>query len=90
VDEHSGETTGPPSSLEEALAAMDDERAELAANPGDCQLLTTIVFSTWSYDLRQLESQAERLSSMFAPLDYQLVRPTGARPSCCGPAYQAL
>lgn len=79
VDEHSGETTGPPSSLEEALAAMDDERAELAANPGDCQLLTTIVFSTWSYDLRQLESQAERLSSMFAPLDYQLVRPTGGQ-----------
>lgn len=79
VDEHSGETTGPPSSLEEALAAMDDERAELAANPADSQLLTTIVFSTWAPDLRDLESQADRLTSMFAPLDYQLFRPTGGQ-----------
>lgn len=79
LDEYEGEVTGAPSSLAEALAAVDDERAALAANPSERECQATVIFATWADNLVDLEEQAATLQAMFQPADYGLGRPTGGQ-----------
>ena len=79
VDEYDGETTGAPPSLAEAIAAVDAERAELAANPAEPELQVTMVLSLAAPSLPELEDQAGAVQALFEPHDYGLGRPTGGQ-----------
>ena len=79
VDEYDGETTGAPPSLAEAIAAVDAERAELAANPAEPELQVTMILSVAARTLAELEDQAGALRALFEPHDYGLGRPTGGQ-----------
>lgn len=79
VDEYDGETTGAPPSLAEAIAAVDAERAELAANPSEPELQTTMILSLAATTLPELEDQAGAVQALFEPHDYGLGRPTGGQ-----------
>lgn len=79
VDEYDGETTGAPPSLAEAIAAVDAERAELAANPTEPELQVTMILSVAAPGLAELEDQAGALQALFEPHDYALARPTGGQ-----------
>ncbi|MBW3643611.1 MAG: ATP-binding protein [Actinobacteria bacterium] len=79
VDEYDGETTGAPPSLAEAIAAVDAQRAELAANPAEPELQATIILSLAAPTLPELEDQAGALCALFEPHDYGLGRPTGGQ-----------
>lgn len=78
-DEHDGDTAGLPHDLVDAVAGVDEERAELASNKGEPELQATIVLATWSSDLTDLESRCQRLQSHFAAAEYGLARPTGGQ-----------
>ncbi len=79
VDEYDGEVTGAPPSLAEAIAAVDDQRAELAANPAEPELQATIIVSVAADSLPALEDQASTLLAFFEPHDYAFGRPTGGQ-----------
>lgn len=79
VDEYDGETTGAPPSLAEAIAAVDAQRAELAANPSEPELQATTVLSLASTSLAELEDQAATVQALFEPHDYGIARPTGGQ-----------
>ena len=79
VDEYDGETTGAPPSLAEAIAAVDAQRAELAANPAEPELQATIILSLAAASLAELEDQAAAVQALFEPHDYGLARPTGGQ-----------
>ncbi|HEX7196999.1 MAG TPA: ATP-binding protein [Candidatus Limnocylindria bacterium] len=79
VDEYDGEVTGAPPSLAEAIAAVDDQRAELAANPAEPELQATIIVSVAADSLPALEDQASALLGLFEPHDYAFGRPTGGQ-----------
>lgn len=79
VDEYDGETTGAPPSLAEAIAAVDAQRAELAANPSEPELQSTTILSLASTSLAELEDQAATVQALFEPHDYGIARPTGGQ-----------
>jgi len=81
VDEYDGEVTGAPPSLGEAIAAVNAERAELAANPAEPELHATILLSVAAGDLPTLEDHAGALASLLEPHDYGVGRPTGGQTS---------
>jgi hypothetical protein len=79
VDEYDGETSGAPPSLAEAIAAVDAQRAELAANPSEPELQATTILSLASSSLAELEDQAATVQALFEPHDYGIARPTGGQ-----------
>ena len=79
VDEYDGETTGAPPSLAEAIAAVDAQRAELAANPSEPELQATTILALASTSLAELEDQAATVQALFEPHDYGIARPTGGQ-----------
>jgi hypothetical protein len=79
VDEYDGEVTGAPPSLAEAIAAVDDQRAELAANPAEPELQATVLFGIAAANLDDLEDRAATVSALFEPHEYSLGRPTGGQ-----------
>ncbi|HVL27651.1 MAG TPA: ATP-binding protein [Acidimicrobiales bacterium] len=78
-DEYDGETAGPPPTLAAAMEAIDDERAQLAANPAEPELETTFVFVVWARTLAELEGRADQLRSSYEANEYGLPRPTGGQ-----------
>jgi hypothetical protein len=76
-DQHGGDTAGPPQSLLHATYALKDFQERLAASPTEPELQVSIVFTTWSDNLAELEANAELLRDLFAPNEYGLHRPTG-------------
>ena len=79
VDEYDGEVTGAPPQLAAAIQAIDDERAQLGANPMEPELQVTILMSIAAPSLAELEDKAAGLVSMFEPQEYGLARPTGGQ-----------
>lgn len=79
VDEYDGEVTGAPPSLAEAIAAVDAQRAELAANPAEPELHVTTICSLAAATLPELEEQAATVGALFEPHDYAFGRPTGGQ-----------
>ncbi|HEX6570208.1 MAG TPA: ATP-binding protein [Acidimicrobiales bacterium] len=79
VDEYDGEVTGAPPQLAEAIQAIDDERAELGANPMEPELQVTILMSVAAPTLSELEDKSGALSALFEPQEYGLGRPTGGQ-----------
>jgi hypothetical protein len=79
VDEYDGEVTGAPPQLAEAIQAIDDQRAQLGANPAEPELQVTILMSVAATNLADLEDRAAALAAMFEPQDYGLGRPTGGQ-----------
>jgi hypothetical protein len=84
VGEWEGDASGAPQTLAEAIEGIDDERAQLAANPSDPELETTVVFSVWAEDLAELERRADQLRAGFETNEYSLPRPTGGQLSLYG------
>jgi AAA domain-containing protein len=78
-DEYDGEVTGTPPQLMHAVDAIEQERAELAANPAEPELQATILLSVAAPTLAELEHQAAALTAMFRPMEYGLARPTGGQ-----------
>ena len=58
VDEYDGEVTGAPPQLAAAIQAIDDERAQLGANPMEPELQVTILMSIAADSLAELEDKA--------------------------------
>jgi hypothetical protein len=83
-DEYDGEITGAPAELAEAVAGVDAERAELAANSGEPELQTTVVLGLAAGSLPTLEGRFEQLAALFTPADYALGRPTGGQLALLG------
>jgi hypothetical protein len=79
VDEYDGEVTGAPPQLAEAIQAIDDERAELGANPMEPEVQATILMSIAAPSLAELEDKAGALTALFEPQEYGLGRPTGGQ-----------
>lgn len=79
AEEYEGEPSGPPQTLDEAAEAIDDMRAQLAANPADPELQTSLLFATWSDDLATLEEQVVLLRQMYTASEYDMHRPTGSQ-----------
>jgi hypothetical protein len=79
LDEYDGEVTGVPPSLGEALAAVDAERAELAANPSEPELQVAIVLAVAAPGLPELEDRAGAIASLLEPHEYGVGRPTGGQ-----------
>ena len=79
VGEYDGEVSGAPPGLVEAIAAIDDERAALAANPAESELYVTTLLSIAAPTLAQLEEEAAALTALFEPQELSLVRPTGGQ-----------
>lgn len=78
-DEHDGETAGVPHDLLDAVAGVDEERSELAANRGEPELRVSILLATWAPTLDQLEARCEELQAQFLAGEYGLARPTGGQ-----------
>ncbi len=79
IEEYDGELTGAPPQLAEAIRAIDDERGELGANPGEPELQATVLMSIAATSLPELEDRAGALAAMFEPHEYGLARPTGGQ-----------
>ena len=79
ADEWDGEVAGAPPSLAQALEGITEERARLAANPGEPELECTLLFCLWADNLADLEDRAEQLRDAFQVDEYQLPRPTGGQ-----------
>jgi len=79
IEEYDGELTGAPPQLAEAIRAIDDERSELGANPGEPELQATVLMSIAASTLPELEDRAGALAAMFEPHEYGLARPTGGQ-----------
>jgi hypothetical protein len=79
VDEYDGEVTGTPPSLADAITAVDEQRASLAANPTEPELQATFVLSLAASDLATLEDQAAAVTALFEPHEYGIFRPTGGQ-----------
>ena len=84
VGEWEGDASGAPQTLAEAIEGIDDERTQLAANPSDPELETTVVFSVWAESLAELERRADQLRTSFETNEYALPRPTGGQLSLYG------
>jgi len=79
VEEYAGETAGAPGTLADARDAVDDERSQLAANPGDPEFETTVVFCVWAETLPDCEARADALRDTYGASEYALERPTGGQ-----------
>ena len=79
VGEYDGDPAGAPPALAEALDALDDLRAHLAASPADDELQVTTIFAVASRALDGLEEQASALQGLYAAGEYELHRPIGGQ-----------
>ncbi len=79
VDEYDGEVSGAPPQLASAIEAIDDERAELGANPMEAELQATVLLSVAASTVAELEDRAGAITAMFEPQEYGLGRPTGGQ-----------
>ena len=89
VDEYDGEVTGAPPQLAAAIQAIDEERAQLGANPTEPELQVTILLSIAAPPLAELEDQAAGLVPCSSPRSTAWpARPAGRRRCCarCCPA----
>jgi hypothetical protein len=79
VAEYDAEPAGPPPSLAAAMDAVDDERAQLAANPSEPELHVAMVYAVWADSLPELERRAGWLTTLYRGSEYHLARPTGGQ-----------
>ena len=79
VDEYDGEVSGAPPQLAAAIQAIDQERAQLGANPMEPELHVTVLMSIAADNLAELEDKSAALVAMFEPQEYALARPTGGQ-----------
>jgi AAA-like domain len=78
-DEYGGDISGAPPQLADAVGAIRDEAAELAANARDPELQVTVLFSIAARTLAVLEERASAVTAMFEPQEYGVARPTGGQ-----------
>ena len=78
-DEYDGDVSGAPPQLADAVGAIRDEAAELAANARDPELQVTVLFSIAARELAVLEERASAVTAMFEPQEYGVARPTGGQ-----------
>lgn len=77
VDEYDGDQSGVPSSLQEAMDAVEAQRGELAASPSTPELRVSMIFALASTSLPDLEYQAGQMRAMYEAWEYEMPRPTG-------------
>lgn len=86
VEEYEGEPSGPPSTLTEAMADVDEQRSQLAAASATPELHVTVVFSVAAERLGEVEQRAAWLRDLYETNEYGLPRPTGGQRAL----YQAM
>jgi AAA-like domain len=79
VAEYESEPAGPPPSLAAAMDAIDDERAQLAANPSEPELHVAMVYAVWADNLPELEQRVGWLQTLYRASEYHLPAPTGGQ-----------
>ena len=77
VDEYDGDQSGVPSSLQEAMDAVEAQRGELASSPSTPELRVSMIFGLASWSLADLEHQAGQMRAMYEAWEYEMPRPTG-------------
>ncbi len=77
VDEYDGDQSGVPSSLQDAMDAVDAQRDELGSAPSTPELRVSMIFGLASWSLADLEHQAGQLRAMYEAWEYEMPRPTG-------------
>jgi len=75
-DEYVGETAGLPTSLGNAIDALDDAQAELSSS-SDPMLATTLVFSVAADTAEEADRRIARLQAVLRGGEYRLARPIG-------------
>ena len=79
VDEYDGDLTGAPPQLASAIQAIDEQRAQLGANPAEPELQVTVLMSVAADNLVELEHRAAAIIGQFEPQEYGLARPTAGQ-----------
>ena len=79
VDEYDGDLTGAPPQLASAIQAIDEQRAQLGANPAEPELQVTVLMSVAASNLVELEHRAAAIIGRFEPQEYGLARPTAGQ-----------
>ena len=79
VREYESEPAGPPPSLAAAMDAIDDERAQLSANPSEPELHVSMIYAVWADNLAELEQRTGWLQSLYRASEYHLPAPTGGQ-----------
>jgi outer membrane biosynthesis protein TonB len=79
VDEYDGDLTGAPPQLASAIQSIDEQRAQLGANPAEPELQVTVLMSVAAPTLVDLEHRATALIGRFEPQEYGLARPTAGQ-----------
>ena len=78
-DEYDGEIAGAPPELGDAVAGIEEMRAELAAAPSEPELWATLLFSIAAPNLQVLEDCASALTAHLEPHEFGAGRPTGGQ-----------
>lgn len=78
-DEYDGEIAGAPPELGDAVAGIEEMRAQLAASPSEPELWATLLFSIAAPTLQELEDLASALVSTLEPHEFGAGRPTGGQ-----------
>jgi hypothetical protein len=79
VGEYDGDPAGAPPALAEAIEALGDLRAQLAANPTDTEIQATTIFAVGAGALADLEEQVAALRARYGASGYLLQRPIGGQ-----------
>lgn len=79
IGEYDGEPSGAPASLGDAIAALADERAALAANRLEAELQCVLIFAVAAASPGELEERMAVLQALFEPAEYGIGRPTGGQ-----------
>lgn len=78
-DEYDGEIAGAPPELGDAVAGIEELRAQLATSPSEPELWATVLFSIAAATLQELEDRASALVSTLEPHEFGAGRPTGGQ-----------
>ncbi|MEU0489992.1 ATP-binding protein [Nocardiopsis sp. NPDC006139] len=79
VDEYDGDTSGPPQSLFDAAADLDDERTRLQGSRTEVEIQSATVLCVWGSSPEEADQHAELLRHSLSAAEYQLIRPTGGQ-----------
>ncbi len=79
VEEYDGDTSGPPQTLFDAAADLDDERTRLQGSRTEVEIQSATVLCVWGESPEEVDRYAELLHHSLSAAEYQLMRPVGGQ-----------
>ncbi|MEV6822892.1 ATP-binding protein [Nocardiopsis dassonvillei] len=79
VEEYDGDTSGPPQTLFDAAADLDDERTRLQGSRTEVEIQSATVLCVWGETPEEVDRYAELLHHSLSAAEYQLMRPVGGQ-----------